>query len=182
MKIGIVVGSIREGRFGESVAAWVKSVADARGDADYEIIDLKTFDVPLLTASVLPGMANKKYDSPQVTAWSQAIDACDAYVFVTPEYNHGVPGAFKNAFDSLGAEWMGKTVGFVGYGAEGGVRAVEQWRPIVANFSMVGVRQQLAISIFTEAGENGYQPSDRRKDELNVLLDQLLGMAEKVAA
>lgn len=181
MKIGIVIGSIREGRFGESVGAWVKSVADKRSDAEYEIIDLKSFDVPLLTSNTMPGMANKKYDSPQVTAWSQAIDACDAYVFVTPEYNHGVPGAFKNAVDSLGSEWMGKAVGFVGYGAEGGVRSVEQWRPIVANFSMVDVRQQLAISIFTEAGEGGFQPSGRREKELKTLLDQLVGMATKLA-
>ena len=159
----------------------MKSVADQRGDADYEVIDLKSFDVPLLTASTLPGMANKKYDSPQVTAWSKAIHACDAFVFVTPEYNHGVPGAFKNAFDSLGNEWAGKPVGFVAYGAEGGVRSVEQWRGIISNFSMVDVRQQLAISIFNEAGENGVQPSDRREGELKTLLDQLVGMAHKLA-
>ena len=59
------------------------------------------------------------------------------FVSDTPEYNHGVPGAFKNAVDSLGPEWVGKAVGFVSYGADGGVRCVEHWRAIVASFQMV---------------------------------------------
>lgn len=173
MKIGIIIGSIREGRCGASVGEWVLEQAQGREGFEYELIDLKSFDVPLLTSSTVPGAARKKYDSPQVTAWSQAIDACDAYVFVTPEYNHSVPGAFKNAFDSLGSEWLGKAVGLVSYGAEGGVRAVEAWRPIVANFQMIDVRQQVSISTFLEFDGTQVTPNDRRPGELGTLLDQV---------
>lgn len=173
MKIGIIIGSIREGRCGASVGEWVLEQAQGREGFDYEIVDLKSFDVPLLTSATVPGAARKKYDSPQVTAWSQAIDACDAFIFVTPEYNHSVPGAFKNAFDSLGPEWTGKAVGFVSYGAESGVRAVEAWRPIVANFQMVDVRQQGSLSTFGEFDGTQVTPNDRRPGEAKTLFGQL---------
>ncbi|MDO5499910.1 MAG: NAD(P)H-dependent oxidoreductase [Propionibacteriaceae bacterium] len=181
MKIGIVLSSIRDRRLGEGVAAWVKDLADQRGDADYELLDLKSFDVPLLVSGTHPMRANKTYDSAEVTAWSQAIDGCDAYVFVTPEYNHSVPGALKNAVDVLGPEWVGKAIGFVGYGSAGGVRAVEHWRQIAANLQMVDVRQQLELSLFTEFGADGFTPNERRAEELGVLLDQVTDLANKLA-
>lgn len=183
MKIGIVVGSIREGRIGESVANWVAETArkyvaeqDSQNaeNAQFDIVDLKSFNVPLLTDPTVPGAAGGKYASPEVQAWADAISSYDAFIFVTPEYNHGVPGAFKNAVDSIFPEWWGKRVGFVGYGAAGGVRAVEQWRQIVGNFNMFDVRQQLEISIFNEFDESGYKPGERRADELGTMLGQLL--------
>ena len=112
--------------------------------------------------------------------WGETIDGYDGFIFVTPEYNHSVPGPFKNAFDSIGPEWQGKTVGFVSYGAENGVRAVEHWRAIVANFSMYDVRQQVSLSIFTEMGENGLTLADRRAGELETLLDQLIPATRKL--
>ncbi|GAA1781753.1 NAD(P)H-dependent oxidoreductase [Nostocoides veronense] len=182
MHVGIILGSIREGRTGEVVANWVLEQAEARGDADYELIDLKTFDVPLLTSATVPGAANKQYDDERVTAWSHKIGSCDAFIFVTAEYNHSVPGAFKNAFDSLGNEWADKPVGFVSYGAEAGVRAVEHWRQIVANFRMVGVRQQVSFHLFLEFGPEGFQPAERRPEELKTLLDQLTNRAGQLAS
>ena len=173
MKIGIILGSIREERSGQSVAEWVAREAETRQDATYELIDLKSFDVPLLTSATVPGAANKQYDDERVQRWSSTIDSYDAFVFVTPEYNHSVPGGLKNAFDSLGSEWANKPVAFVSYGAEGGVRAVEHWRQIVANFHMYGVRQQISLSLFTEFGPQGVEPAERRADELATLFDQL---------
>lgn len=181
MTIGIILGSIREGRAGEGVARWVHEQAAGRDGAEFELIDLKTFDVPLLTAPVPPAAAEKNYESENVRRWSQAIDACAGYIFVTPEYNHGVPGAFKNAVDTLGSEWFGKTVGFVSYGADGGIRAVEQWRQIVANFQMLDVRAQVSLSLFGEFGEDGFTPADRRAGELATLLDQLIGLTDQVS-
>lgn len=180
MKIGVVLGSIREGRNGLSVAQWVVDAVKAHHD-DVELIDLAEFDVPLLKSATLPAMANKQYDDENVTRWSQAIDACDAYIFVTPEYNHGVPGAFKNAVDTLGPEWQNKTAGLVSYGADGGVRAVEQWRQILANFSMHVVRAQVSLNLFTEFGEQGLVPSERRDVELKALVDQVSDMAARRA-
>ena len=100
MKIGIVIGSIREGRLGasvgawvkdQSVGAWVKDQADKRADADYRLLDLKEFRVPLLESPTHPMQANKQYDSPEVTAWSRAIDACDGFVFVPRSTTTGFP-------------------------------------------------------------------------------------------
>lgn len=181
MKIGIILGSLREGANGESVANWVVEQAAARDAATYELVELRSFDVPLLTSATVPGAANKQYEDERVTRWSQAIDSYDAYVFVTPEYNHGVPGGLKNAFDSLGNEWADKAVAFVSYGAEGGVRAVEHWRQIVANFRMFGVRQQVSLSLFTEFGENGAEPNERRAGEIATLFDQLEEAARRLA-
>ncbi|WP_446663678.1 NADPH-dependent FMN reductase [Flexivirga sp. B27] len=180
MKIGIILGSVRDSRKGELVAEWVREHAQTTGGADFEVLDLKEFQLPLLTSATSPGMANRTYDSPEVTRWSQAIDACDGYVLITPEYNHGVPGALKNAFDSLSPEWTGKTIGFVSYGAEGGVRAVEQWRQIVANFHMIDVRHQVSLQMFTEFGEGGLQPQDRREGELKALLDGLVSLTDRL--
>ncbi|MFT4084207.1 MAG: NAD(P)H-dependent oxidoreductase [Nocardioides sp.] len=181
MKIGIIIGSIRDGRLGEIVADWVaENAADIEG-AEFELLDLRKFDVPLLTSATVPGAANKQYDSPQVTAWSRAIDSCDGFVFVTPEYNHGVPGAFKNAFDSLGSEWARKTVGFVSYGADGGIRAVEQWRSIIANFQMLDVRAYVALSLFTDFGPDGLDLLERRDSEIRTLLEQLVDLTRRLA-
>ena len=142
---------------------------------EVELLDLKSFDVPLLTSATVPGAAQRQYDSEAVTAWSQAVDACDGFVFLTAEYNHSVPGAFKNALDSLGPEWWGKAVAFLSYGADGGVRAVEHWRTIVANMGMVDVRGQVPFSTFTERGEDGgFAPNERRAGELEGVWEQLV--------
>lgn len=178
MKIGIVIGSIRDGRFGEGVGAWVAEAAQQREGVTYEVLDLREFNVPLLTAATVPGAANKQYDDPCVTAWSQAVDACDGFVFVTPEYNHGVPGAMKNAYDSLGMEWWGKPVAFVSYGAAEGVRAVENWRQVVGNFQQYDVRNQVTLSTFNDVDAAGFAPQERRAAEL----ERMLGDLEKLVA
>lgn len=175
MKIGIIIGSIRRVRLGESVGRWVADAAAKRSDARFELIDLRDFDVPLLTSGTHPARANREYESAEVRRWGAAVDSCDGFIFVTPEYNHGVPGAFKNAVDSLAPEWMGKAVGFVSYGSDNGIRAVEQWRQIIANFQMVDVRAQVAFSIFTEFGDDGtLRPSSHRDVDLAALLDQIV--------
>lgn len=187
MKIGIIVGSVREGRLGRQVGEWVLDHVGEHDDngergVEFSLVDLKEFNVPILTSATVPSTANKQYDHPAVTKWSEAIDGLDAYIFVTPEYNHGVPGAFKNAFDSLGLEWSGKAVGFVSYGADSGVRAVEQWRVITANMSMIAVRQQVSLSLFTEFGESGLTPEDRRTGELAELVNQVVSVGSKQQA
>ncbi|WP_022908749.1 NADPH-dependent FMN reductase [Aestuariimicrobium kwangyangense] len=185
MRIGIIIGSVREGRKGEAVARWVKDRADEhRGAAEaglrFEVVDLKTFELPVLTSPTVPGSANRNYDSPQVTRWSQTIDDLDGFIFVTPEYNHSVPGAFKNAFDSIAPEWTLKPVAFVSYGADSGVRAVEHWRTIVSNFQMVDVRQQVSMSTFNEFGPDGFRPDQRRSRSMTTLLDQLTHLVTRL--
>ncbi len=171
--IGVFLGSVRSGRIGEQVANWVTEVAGGR-DAEYRMLDLADFNVPHLVAETVPGAANKQYDDPEVARWSEAVDACDGYVFVTAEYNHSVPGTMKNAFDSLFGEWAGKPVAFVSYGGDGGVRAVEHWRQIVANLSMVDIRNQVALHIFGDDVEGGsFAPRERQHAALLRLLSDL---------
>ncbi|PLA14207.1 NADPH-dependent FMN reductase [Corynebacterium riegelii] len=171
--IGVFLGSVREGRFGEVVANWVMEKAHNREGFEYTLLDLREFDVPHLVATTPPGAANKQYEDPAVTRWSQAVDACDGYIFVTPEYNHSVPGTMKNAVDSLGAEWRGKPVAFVGYGADSAIRAVEHWRVIVANFSMFDIRNQVALSIFDDVKDGAFAPRDVKVESLETVLGDI---------
>ena len=178
MKIAIIIGSVREDRKGDDVGQWVKEQSTGR-DVAYELVDLKKFDLPVLTSPTVPGAANRQYPDEARQAWSAAIDACDGFVFVTPEYNHSIPGAFKNAFDSIYPEWNHKSVTFVSYGADAGVRAVEHWRTSTANAFLLATRGQMSCSTFTEFGADGaFRPEERRVGELAGVLDQLEALAE----
>src|SRR4030067_508317 len=121
IKIAIIVGSTRPGRKADSVAKWVHEIAKKRSDAAFEIVDIKDYNLPLLDEPVPPSMG--QYSQPHTKAWSAKIASYDAYVFVTPEYNHGTSGALKNAIDYLYQEWNNKVAGFVGYGSVGGTPA-----------------------------------------------------------
>lgn len=182
MLIGIIIGSIRDGRRGESVGRWVEAAAEQRDDAEFRLIDLRSFDVPLLTDATLPAAAKRQYESEGARRWSRAIDECDGFVFVTPEYNHGVPGAFKNAVDTLAPEWQGKAVAFVSYGSDNGTRSVEQWRQIVANFEMYDIRTQVSCSTFEEFDGSDFEPNGRRDEQLEKLLDQLVEQTRMTTA
>lgn len=174
MTIGIISGSVRTVRATSAVAAYIHEVADRRdGGAQYELVDLADYEIPILTSAVHPMVAKKNYDDPRVQRWSDVIDGFDGYVFVSPEYNHGVPGGFKNAVDSLGLEWVEKPVAFAGHGAVGGVRAIEQWRQIVVNFSMPVARAELNFNMFNHWDDGVFSPADRHDDEVNAMLDQL---------
>src|SRR3977135_2592883 len=126
IKIAIILGSTRPGRNGEAVAKWVYEVTKRRNDAEFELVDIKDFNLPLLDEPVPPIMG--QYSKPHTKRWAAKIAVFDAYVFVTPEYNHGTSGALKNAIDFLFAEWNNKAAGFVSYGGASGARAVEQLR------------------------------------------------------
>lgn len=177
MRIAIIIGSTRPGRAGDGVGRWVSEQARRRDDAEYSLVDLEDYDLPLLSEPTVPGAANREYDVPQTRRWSETIDSFDGFVFVTPEYNHGVPAALKNAFDVIYPEWSHKAVGFVSYGADAGIRAVEQWRQIVANAQLVAVRAQVSMSLFTDFGDDGFAPQDRRAGELSTLFDQVVQMS-----
>lgn len=180
MKIGIIIGSTRPGRSGESVGRWVHEQAIQREDAEFELVDLEEFKLSLLGEPTVPGAANRQYEIEETRVWSEKIDSLDGFVWVTPEYNHGVPAAMKNALDLLYPEWNHKAVGFVAYGADGGVRAVEHWRSIVANVRMVAVRAQVSLSQFLDFTDGAFTPQERRAGELDNVLNQLVEMTAAV--
>lgn len=179
MKIGVIVGSIRKGRTAEKVAQWMKETIGEREGAEYEFIDLADFELPLYDGAGLPMLMNKQYDHDEVTRWSRTIDACDGFIFITPEYNHSVPAALKNAVDTLGPEWVDKPIAFVGYGGVGAIRAIEHWRQIAANFHMHDIREQLG---FIQAMEmrDGFNPMPSRAKELASLCDRLEELTGKL--
>lgn len=181
MKIGIVIGSIREKRFGEQVGNWAAEQAAARDDAEYEVIDLRSFNVPLFTSATHPAMARGEYGSPEVNAWAEAIRGCDGLVFVTPEYNFSLPGGFKNAFDSI-AEWRGKPIAFISYGSAGGHRAVVAWRSSVAVFGMHDIRPQVALiaGVDFHRGQ-AFEASEARNRDLDALFTELVATGKRLA-
>src|ERR1700719_2064340 len=181
LRIAIIIGSTRPGRNGEAVAKWVYEVAKKRGDAEFELVDIKDFNLPLLDEPVPPSMG--QYSKPHTKAWAAKVGSFDAFVFVTPEYNHGTSGALKNAIDFLFAEWNNKAAGFVGYGSAGGVRAVEHLRLVMAEVQVATVRNQVALSLFTDF-ENftTFKPAAFHEKAVNQMLDQLIGWSGALAA
>ena len=101
-RIAIIVGSTRPGRKAETISQWVHGIAAARDDAEFEVVDLADFDLPLLDEPYPPAM--HQYQNAHTLRWAETIDRFDGFVFVTPEYNHSLPGALKNAIDYLYAE------------------------------------------------------------------------------
>jgi NAD(P)H-dependent FMN reductase len=173
IKIAIILGSTRPGRNGEAVAKWVHQVAKKRSDAEFELVDVKDFDLPLLDEPLPPIMG--QYSKPHTRVWAARIASFDAYVFVTPEYNHGIPGALKNAIDFLFAEWNNKAAGFVSYGGVSGARAVEQLRLVLAEVRMATVRNQVLLSMFTDFENfSVFKPDSRKETSINEMLDELI--------
>ena len=177
IRIGIIIGSTRPGRIGESVARWVHEQAQQRSDAEFELVDLQDFGLPLLDEPVPPSRG--QYSQPHTKAWAEKIASFDAFVFVTPEYNHGTSGALKNAIDFLYAEWNNKVAGFVGYGSAGGTRAVEHLRLVMAEVQIATVRSQVALSLFTDfENYRVFKPAQHHQQPLTSLFDQLIAWGE----
>ncbi|MCC6751523.1 MAG: NAD(P)H-dependent oxidoreductase [Deltaproteobacteria bacterium] len=173
VKLAIIIGSTRPGRKAEAVARWVHEIAKKRREAEFELVDIKDFDLPLLDEPVPPSMG--QYSRPHTKAWAAKIGSFDGYVFVTPEYNHGTSGALKNAIDYLYREWNNKAAGFVGYGSVGGTRAVEQLRLVMGELQVADVRAQVALSLFTDFEDfTTLKPGPHHEAAVNAMLDQLI--------
>jgi NAD(P)H-dependent FMN reductase len=172
-KIAVIIGSTRPGRNGEAVAKWVYGIAKRRTDADFELVDLKDYNLPHLDEPVPPSL--RQYSKAHTKAWSEKVNSFDAYIFVTPEYNHSTSGALKNAIDFLYHEWNNKAAGFVSYGSTGGARAVENLRLVMAELQVATVRAQVMLSLFTDFENfSKFKPAVQHEAEVNTMLDQLV--------
>jgi len=172
LKVAIILGSTRPGRSGEAVARWVYDIAKKRTDAEFEYVDVKDYNLPLLDEPISPSLG--QYSKEHTKAWAAKIDSFDAFVFVTAEYNHGIPGALKNAIDFLFKEWHNKAAGFVGYGGAGGVRAVEQLRLVMAEVQIATVRAQVQLSLLTDFENFKFKPAPFQEHVVNTMLDQVI--------
>lgn len=146
LSIKVIAGSTREGRFSEHAAAWVTDVINAREDMTADLIDLREYDMPFFNEEETPSSKSAPYTHDAVARFTREIDAGDAFVLVTPEYNRGTSGVLKNAIDWVYQEWGQKPVSFVSYGNAGGARAVEQLRLNAIELQMAPIRT--AVHIF----------------------------------
>jgi NAD(P)H-dependent FMN reductase len=167
LKIGIILGSTRQGRVSPQVGEWVKGIADQRGDADYEIVDISDYNLPFLgtTDGTEPGIA----------AWNEKLASLDGFVFVVQEYNHSITGALKNAIDFAREAWYNKAAGIVSYGSTGGARAAEHLRGILGEVKVADVRTHPTLSLFTDF-ENGsvFKPQDLHQTNMTSMLDEVI--------
>jgi NAD(P)H-dependent FMN reductase len=177
LKIAIIVGSTRPGRNGKAVADWVMAQTADRLDTRYELVDLADHPLPLLDEPV-PAAISGLYANDHTKAWAAVIAGYDGFVFVSPEYNHSVSGALKNAIDYLYAEWNNKAAAFVSYGTVGGARAVEHLRAVCSELQIAHVRQQLAFSRITDfenyfESSSKFTPAAYFKDQATMMFEQL---------
>lgn len=173
MTIGIILGSTRDGRAGEPIANWVNSLAQKRSDAQYKLVDLKDYDLPFYSNATPPMALKGDYSDPEAIRWAEKIRSLDGFVFATPEYNRSVPAALKNAYDSIGAEWMNKPIAFVGYGYGGGANSVKAWLQIISTFKMPHPDQTVSINLGQEFVDGQFTPAAGQKDTVNSVLRQL---------
>ncbi|HTT14616.1 MAG TPA: NAD(P)H-dependent oxidoreductase [Thermoplasmata archaeon] len=174
LRIAVVVGSTRPHRNAEGVARWVLQQARQRSDAEFELVDLKDHPLPMLDEAIPPTAG--KYAQEHTKSWAKTIGSFDGFVFVTPEYNHGVPAALKNAIDFVYAEWNNKAAGFVSYGSAGGARAVEHLRGILAELQVATVRAQVLFSLMNDFENYSVlkTPDAGKERLLSTMLDQLV--------
>jgi NAD(P)H-dependent FMN reductase len=176
MRIAIIIGSTRPGRKAEVVAKWVYEIAQKRSDAEFEVVDIKDFNLPLLDEPMSAMMG--QYTHQHTKEWSAKIGSFDGYVFVTPEYNHATSGALKNAIDFLYHEWVNKAAGFVGYGGASGVRAVENLRLIMGELQIADVKAQVGLSLFTDFVDfTVFKPVPQHEKSVYAMLDQVIAWA-----
>jgi NAD(P)H-dependent FMN reductase len=172
-KIAIILGSTKPGRNGEAVAKWAYELAKKRTDAEFELVDIADYNLPLYDEPY-PAMM-QQYTKEHTKKWSQKINEFDGYIFVTAEYNHSIPGALKNAIDYLNVEWKNKSAGFISYGSAGGARAVEHLRLVAAELHMADVRAQVMLSLFTDfVNMSEFKPDSRHEAEVDELLNQVI--------
>ena len=166
LNIGIILGSTRDGRVSPQVGEWVKTIADARGDANYEIVDIADYQLPLLgtTDGTEPGIG----------AWNEKLASLDGFVFIVQEYNHSITGALKNALDLAREAWNDKAAGIVSYGSTGGARAAEHLRGIMGELKIADVRTHPTLSLFTDFENfSVFKPQELHLTNITVMLDEV---------
>ncbi|RKD20305.1 NADPH-dependent FMN reductase [Pelobium manganitolerans] len=174
-QLKIIIGSTRQGRKGTAVADWFSTIAQEHSDFEVEVLDLKQIDLPLFDEEEHPRL--KKYKHEHTKNWSKSIDAADAYVIVTPEYNFSYPATIKNALDYLSLEWAEKPLAFVSYGGlSGGMRAVQELKPVITTLGMMPIPQAVNIPMFTTMlNEQGiFTGNERLEQSANAMLNALL--------
>lgn len=146
ISIKVIAGSTREGRFSDKAMAWIASEVKKQDGISVETLDLRDYEMPFFNSPMSPSTIQEPYTDEAVARFTNKIAEGDAFIIVTPEYNHGTSGVLKNALDWVYAQWNNKPVAFVSYGTVGGARAVEQLRQIAVELQMAPIRNSVNIS------------------------------------
>jgi NAD(P)H-dependent FMN reductase len=171
LRIAVVIASSRPERVGPAVAEWVYAGTQQRAGVTYDLVDLAEEDLPNLDEPEPASSGN--YTQEHTRAWSEKVTGYDGFVFVTPEYNRGIPGQLKNALDFLYAEWNDKAAGIVCYGSSGGLRAAEQLKLVLGELQVATVRAQVSVSIYDDMADfSRMTPRDFQARNLQTMLEQ----------
>jgi NAD(P)H-dependent FMN reductase len=172
-KIAIVTGASRPGSVNKSVAEWVLAQVAGRSDAEFELVDVADFNLPLLDEAYPAAYQN--YQNDHTKTWSAKISEFDGFIFVAHEYNHSAGPVLVNALSYLNAEFNNKAAGFVSYGSMGGVRAVEHLRGVLSELQVAHVRNQVMFSLFTDFENfSEFKPTEQSVGTLAPMVDQLI--------
>lgn len=187
MKLLVILGTVRQNGNGHKVAKYINKAVESDDRFELDYADLKEVNLPLFDEDFSPKYkqySGKEYTNKDGLAWAERVKNADAYILITPEYNHSYSAAIKNALDWVGLEWDGKAVGLVGYsvGGFGGVRAVEHLRQVVPELGMVQTISALNFSGVNEAfDENGDSKSESMPKNLVALLDEIVKLTAKLS-
>ncbi|MFJ3789594.1 NADPH-dependent FMN reductase [Kitasatospora sp. NPDC090091] len=177
LKLAVLVGSVREGRFAPVVTRWFTEQAERHGQFDVDVLDLADFDVPLELPAMPPAMNPDLVRPAGMAELTRKLAAADAVVVVTPDYNRSFPASLKAAVDWHYAEWQAKPIGFVGYsGASGGLLAIEQLRQVFNELQAHTVRDYVSFPryyLLFDADGTLREPAEP-ESAAKVMLDQLL--------
>lgn len=179
LNLKIIVASTRPGRQGPVIAEWVNETVKQHGGFDIEVLDLAVVNLPMMDEPHHPRM--QMYTQEHTKQWSKTIDPADAFIIVTPEYNHGYPAPLKNALDHLYKEWNYKPVGFVSYGGlSGGTRSVQQLIQVVTAQKMVPLVEAVNIPFFSKhiTDEENFMSNDVLDKSAKAMLNELTRWAE----
>jgi NAD(P)H-dependent FMN reductase len=176
-KIKVIIGSTRQGRFGDQPAKWIAEKAKIKG-LDVEILDLRDYPLPFFDEAMSPTAAAAKdgaYPYPVSAKWTAKIAEADGFIMIAAEYNHGYTAVLKNAIDYVSPEWNKKPVAFVGYGSVGGARAIEQLRQVVIELQMTPIRDAVHMTNFWSLlDEKGLIKTDSFEHAGDAMIDQLI--------
>jgi NAD(P)H-dependent FMN reductase len=184
LNIPVILGSVRAGRKSEAAARFVLEKVKALG-IKTQLVDFKELPLPFFDNALMPVQMKGVYPYPNVQKWSEIAEKADAYIIVTPEYNHGYPGVLKNALDWLYLEFDHKPVGLVGVsdGLVAGARVIEQLRPIMENFSMFAVRETVMFARAQDVFDaDGKLLDEAYNKKVDGLLKSVVSVAEIMKA
>ena len=169
LKIGVILGSSRDGRISPAIAKWVLGVASKNSKAKFELVDIKDYKLPLLGEST---------DQEPTKKWNETLKNLDGFIFVAAEYNHSISGSLKNAIDHAYENWFNKAAGIVSYGYGGGARAAEHLRGILGAIAIADVQTHVMINIATEYKDNQFTPFPFNEKNLTKMVEEVVSWSK----